>query len=89
MPSLLVNNYSAPAQYEGMHRLADGGKDPATGQCKAISTAYKVEFTRALIVHSDNVQPASQQVSPFLRNPRASISPRTTQNLQELPKPPK
>lgn len=42
---------SPPSKYEALHRLADGRKNPNTGQCTAISAAYQVEFVRAFIIH--------------------------------------
>ncbi|MCB2107452.1 MAG: hypothetical protein KDE14_07115 [Rhodobacteraceae bacterium] len=45
-----VTPVSGPSVWEAAVRLADGHKDPATGQCTAISTAYEVKFTRAFIV---------------------------------------
>ena len=44
-------NMSGPTLYAALHRYADGGKDPQTGQCTAISAAHKVGFVRAFIVH--------------------------------------
>lgn len=40
---------SGPTVYQGLRRFADGRKDPATGQCQAISTAYTVKFTRVFV----------------------------------------
>ncbi len=48
-----VTQISAPGVYQAILKFADGHKDPATGQCKSISTAYEVSFVRAFIVHPD------------------------------------
>jgi hypothetical protein len=42
---------SGPAAYKAMHELADGFKDPKTGQCTALSSARKFDFVRAYIIH--------------------------------------
>lgn len=44
---------SGPSAYAAMHALADGYKDPKTGRCTALSSAMKLEFVRAYIVHND------------------------------------
>lgn len=43
--------WSPPSMYAATVRLADGHRDPVTGQCTAISSALKVEAVRAFIVH--------------------------------------
>ncbi len=45
--------YSCPAIYEASHRLADGYKDPKTGKCTALSSAYRIEAVPAYIIHPD------------------------------------
>ena len=40
---------SYAGEYKAALRYADGDKDPATGQCRGISTTYKVTAVRALI----------------------------------------
>ena len=42
--------WSPPAFYEALNRLADGYPDPKTGECTAISAAYKVRLIRVTIV---------------------------------------
>ena len=46
-----VGKFSQAGVYRAAHRYADGFPDPATGQCTAISTSYKVEAVRAMIPH--------------------------------------
>jgi hypothetical protein len=46
-------NDSPPSTYEALHRLADGYKDPETGQCTALSSAIELDFTRVYIRHPD------------------------------------
>jgi len=42
--------WDPPAMYEAAHRLADGYPDPQTGQCAAISSAWRVTMVRADVV---------------------------------------
>jgi hypothetical protein len=42
---------SGPAAYKAMRELADGYKDPKTGQCTALSSARKYEFVRSYVIH--------------------------------------
>lgn len=42
---------TCPGYYYALHRLADGFKDPKTGQCTAISAAFDVEAVPAFIIH--------------------------------------
>lgn len=44
--------WSPPAMYAATRALADGRRDPATGQCTAISSAQKLKAVRAFIVHA-------------------------------------
>jgi hypothetical protein len=46
----LLSPHSAPAMWEAANRLADGYPDPKTGQCRAISAAYRLGFVRAHVV---------------------------------------
>lgn len=43
---------SGPSSYAALKKLADGDKDPVTGQCRSISAALQVEFKRAFLIHS-------------------------------------
>ncbi len=54
--------FSYAGQYGAAMRYADGFKDPATGQCRAISTTYKVTAVRALIPNG-STQDRSRQVA--------------------------
>ncbi|TVV75827.1 hypothetical protein [Sphingomonas solaris] len=47
---------SPPSQYRALMRYADGYPDPKTGQCTAISAAYRVETVRAFIAHPETPQ---------------------------------
>jgi len=42
---------SGPAAYAALHQLADGGKDPRSGQCTSLSSAKGYDFVRAFVVH--------------------------------------
>jgi hypothetical protein len=46
-----LGRHSCPALYEASRQLADGYPDPATGECTAISSAFKIEMVPAFIVH--------------------------------------
>lgn len=48
-----VGPFSNAWYYRAAHRYADGYPDPESGQCTAISVAYKISATRALIAHPD------------------------------------
>jgi hypothetical protein len=48
-PGSDIGRYSPALVYKAAHRFADGFPDPKTKQCTAISTAYAVTATRALI----------------------------------------
>lgn len=42
---------SPPSVYQAMHALADGVKDPKTGQCTGLSSARGYTFVRAYLIH--------------------------------------
>jgi hypothetical protein len=42
---------SGPSAYAALNRLADGYKDPQSGKCTALSSAYRLEFVRAYVIH--------------------------------------
>ncbi len=46
-----LGRYSCPALYETSRRFADGYPDPATGECTAISSAFKIEMVPAFVIH--------------------------------------
>ncbi len=46
--------WSPPAMYAATQALADGRRDPVTGQCSAISSSMKLKAVRAFIVHSES-----------------------------------
>jgi hypothetical protein len=47
--------------YYAATKFADGGRDPATGQCHTLSTAFRIEAIPAFVVHPD-----SQPVRAFV-----------------------
>ncbi len=49
--ALPASKQSPASEYRAAHRYADGFPDPATGQCTAISAAYRINTVRAFIVH--------------------------------------
>lgn len=50
-----IGGLNCPSVYDAVHRLADGYPDPKTGECTAISSAFNIEATAALIVHPKSV----------------------------------
>jgi hypothetical protein len=48
---IATGDWSCPALYEAAKRLADGYPDPATGQCTAISSAFKIDALPAFVLH--------------------------------------
>ena len=56
-----ISAWSGASIYKAMVRLADGHPDPQTRQCTAISVAYKVEASRANIVHSREYPTVQQE----------------------------
>lgn len=42
---------NCPAIYNAFQRMADGDKDPKTGQCTTISTDYGIEAVPAFLIH--------------------------------------
>ena len=54
---------SMPSIYHSLVRNADGYKDPATGQCTAISGTYTVEFVNANIVRQSKKKEVAQVIS--------------------------
>jgi hypothetical protein len=48
--AVTVESWSCPAMYEAARKLADGYKDPHTGNCNALSFSYQVKAVRAFIV---------------------------------------
>lgn len=49
----VAGRFDCPALYEAAHRLADGYPDPKTGQCTALSSAFKIEAVAAFVIHSE------------------------------------
>lgn len=47
----IVAGDSPPALYRALNRLADGYKDPKSRQCTALSSALKLEFVKAYVLH--------------------------------------
>lgn len=53
------SGWSLPSLYKATVELADGRRDPATGQCTAISSLLLVKAVRTFIVHpTEKAQPA-------------------------------
>jgi hypothetical protein len=66
--------FNTAAVYNGLHRFADGDKDPKAGQCRAISTVYYLEATRVFIVHSRARAKQTAQARIGALNPAVGIS---------------
>jgi hypothetical protein len=48
-----TTQFSCPGIYVAAHQLADGYPDPATGQCTALSSAFKLEAVAAFVNHPE------------------------------------
>ena len=48
--------YDCPSLIQAIHRLADGYKDPKTGQCTALSTAFQIEAIPAFVIHPEDAK---------------------------------
>lgn len=55
--------WTCPAAYTALHKLADGYPDPKTGQCTAISTAYRIEAVPAFLIHPQKSQTPDAKLS--------------------------
>jgi len=51
--------YTCPSLHQALHKLADGHKDPKTGQCTSLSTAFKIKAVRAFVVPPPQTEPQS------------------------------
>ena len=69
--------YSCPALYDAMNRLADGDKDPATGKCRALSSAFNIKVVRTFIMPPDKPgTPVSQNTVPPAAAPTTQLAAR-------------
>jgi hypothetical protein len=81
----------AVALYYALKRNADGMKDPATGRCLGISTAYRITATPAFVVDSAapvgfNIQvPEEARKRAFQAVSDAVIRSTTTRVVQDVP----
>ena len=48
--------YDCPTYYQAIHRYADGMKDPKTGQCTALSTAFEINAIPAFVIHPEDAK---------------------------------
>lgn len=52
--------FTCPALYDGLHAMADGHKDPSTGNCTSLSTAMRLEAVPAFVIHPQEDVQASR-----------------------------
>ena len=52
-------SYTCPSLYQGLRLLADGHKDPATGQCTSLSVAFSIKAVRSFVLPPSGVEPQS------------------------------
>ncbi len=59
--------FSCPALYAAAVQMADGYPDPKTGNCTALSVAYRIEAVRAFVIETPKPLPAAAvlAVSPI------------------------
>ena len=50
----MYHGFQQPAMYNAFKRAADGLKDPVTGECNGISTAYDIEGVPAFLPPAKN-----------------------------------
>ena len=48
---IATGDWSCPALYRAAHELADGYPDPKTGECSAISAAFRMDALPAFVIH--------------------------------------
>ncbi len=66
-----LGNYSCPAVWKKIKELADGFRDPKTGACTALSSAFKIEMKPAFIIHSKREGEARTPLEASKGNPRS------------------
>lgn len=52
-------SFTCPSLYQGLHQLADGHRDPATGKCSSLSVAFSVKAVRTFVLPPSGVDPQS------------------------------
>jgi hypothetical protein len=52
--------YDCPTFSQAVRRFADGFKDPKTGQCTALSTAFNIDAIPAFVIHPDDVKKTAE-----------------------------
>ncbi len=52
--------YDCPTFSQAIRRYADGFKDPKTGQCTALSTAFNIEAIPAFVIHPDDAKKTAE-----------------------------
>ncbi len=60
----VTGQFSCPAMYVAAHELADGYPDPETGECTALSSAYKIEAIPAFIVKPESDDMKVSEMAP-------------------------
>lgn len=53
---IATGDWSCPALYTAARELADGYPDPKTGECTAISSAFKIDALPAFAIHTTSVE---------------------------------
>ena len=54
---IATGDWSCPALYQAARELADGYPDPRTGDCTAISSAFRMDALPAFVVHESAATP--------------------------------
>jgi hypothetical protein len=52
--------YDCPTFAQAVKRYADGFKDPKTGQCTALSTAFNIQAIPAFVIHPDDAKKTAE-----------------------------
>ncbi len=56
--------YDCPTFSQAVRRFSDGFKDPKTGQCTAISTAFNLQAIPAFVIHPEDAKKTADAAAP-------------------------
>jgi hypothetical protein len=56
--------YDCPTFSQAVRRYADGFKDPKTGQCTALSTAFSITAIPAFVIHPEDSKKTAAAAAP-------------------------
>ncbi|HLG86762.1 MAG TPA: hypothetical protein VKZ79_06140 [Alphaproteobacteria bacterium] len=62
--SMAQIDLNCPSFYAALNKMADGYRDPKTGRCTALSTAFRVEAVPAFVIHPPAAQAKAGEAAP-------------------------